>query len=50
VLPRRTLQIVDAGVFWPLSSDPAFPLVGTFPFPGSDHRLVWVDVTVPTAG
>lgn len=49
VLPRRTLQIADAGVFWPLSSDPAFPLVGTFPFPSSDHRLVWVDVTVPTA-
>jgi hypothetical protein len=47
VLPRRTLQIVDAGVFWPLASDPLFRLVGTFPFPTSDHRLVWVDTTVP---
>jgi hypothetical protein len=49
VLPRKTLQIVDAGVFWPLASDPLFRLVGTFPFPTSDHRLVWVDVTVPAA-
>ncbi|HUP33307.1 MAG TPA: endonuclease/exonuclease/phosphatase family protein [Gaiellaceae bacterium] len=47
VLPRKTLQMVDAGVFWPLASDPLFRLVGTFPFPTSDHRLVWIDVTVP---
>ena len=47
VLPRKNLLILDAGVFWPLSSDPLFPLVGTFPFPSSDHRLVWVDVRVP---
>ena len=49
VLPRKTLQLADAGVFWPTSDDPLFPLVGTFPFPSSDHRLVWIDVTVPTA-
>lgn len=50
VLPRKTLQIVDAGVFWPLSSDPLFRLVGVRvpSFPTSDHRLVWVDVTVPS--
>ena len=48
VLPRKQLRIVDAGVFWPLESDPFFSLVGTFPFPSSDHRLVWVDVTVPS--
>ena len=48
VLPRKTLQLVDAGVFWPLASDPLFRLVGTFPFPTSDHRLVWIDVAVPT--
>jgi hypothetical protein len=48
VLPRKTLQITDAGVFWPQSSDPLFPLVGTFPFPSSDHRLVWVDMKVPS--
>ena len=47
VLPRKQLRIVDAGVFWPLSTDPLFPLVGTYPFPSSDHRLVWVDVRVP---
>ncbi len=47
VLPRKNLQIQDAGVFWPLSSDPLFSLVGTFPFPSSDHRLVWIDVRVP---
>jgi hypothetical protein len=48
VLPRKNLRIVDAGVFWPLSTDPLFSLVGTFPFPSSDHRLVWVDVWVPS--
>jgi hypothetical protein len=48
VLPRKTLQITDAGVFWPLSSDPPFALVGIFPFPSSDHRLVWIDVAVPS--
>ena len=47
VLPRKNMQLVDAGVFWPLASDPLFRLVGTFPFPTSDHRLVWVDTTVP---
>jgi hypothetical protein len=47
VLPRKNLQIVDSAVFWPLNTDPLFPLVGTFPFPSSDHRLVWVDVSVP---
>jgi hypothetical protein len=47
VLPRKNLQIVDSAVFWPLSSDPLFRLVGVFPFPSSDHRLVWVDVRIP---
>ena len=49
VLPRKSLRITDAAVFWPASGDPLFPLVGTFPFPSSDHRLVWVDVKVPGA-
>jgi hypothetical protein len=44
VLPSKNLRIDDAAVFWPLSTDPLFRLVGTFPFPSSDHRLVWVDV------
>ena len=47
VLPRKTLQIVRGAVFWPLASDPLFAPVGTFPFPSSDHRLVWIDVRVP---
>ena len=47
VLPSRSLKIEDAGVFWPSSDDPLFRLVGTFPFPTSDHRLVWVDVRLP---
>ncbi len=46
VLPRKNMKITDAAVFWPLSTDLLFPLVGTFPFPSSDHRLVWVDVRV----
>lgn len=47
VLPSRALRIVDAAVFWPVAEDPLFRLVGDFPFPSSDHRLVWVDVMVP---
>jgi len=47
VLPRRNLPIEAAEVFWPESTDPLFRLVGTFPFPSSDHRLVWVDVRIP---
>jgi hypothetical protein len=58
VLPRKNMQIVDAGVFWP-SNDPAdadplrpfaylVDLTGFgFPAPTSDHRAVWIDVTVP---
>jgi Endonuclease/Exonuclease/phosphatase family len=46
VLPSKNLRILDAAVFWPLSSDPLFRLVGVFPFPTSDHRLVWVDVAL----
>jgi hypothetical protein len=46
VLPSKNLRILDGAVFWPASTDPLFRLVGTFPFPTSDHRLVWVDVRV----
>ncbi len=50
VLPSKNLRITDAGVFWPTTDDPLFPLVGVFNdpvpfgFPSSDHRLVWIDV------
>lgn len=47
VLPSRQLRPVGAGVFWPVRSDPLSRLTGEFPFPTSDHRLVWVDVRVP---
>jgi hypothetical protein len=50
VLPSRDLRMLDARVFWPLASDPLFRLVGVFPFPTSDHRLVWVDLRVGGRG
>jgi hypothetical protein len=49
VLPSLGLSTQAAGVFWPTSADPLFRLVGAFPFPSSDHRLVWIDVLVPGA-
>jgi hypothetical protein len=45
-LPSANMNIVDAGIFWPLEADPDFKLVGVYPFPSSDHRLVWVDVSI----
>lgn len=50
VLPSRNLRPRDAGVFWPVQADPLSALTGVFPFPSSDHRLVWVDVSVPRGG
>ncbi len=47
VLPRNNLKMLDAAVFWPVQADPLFRLTGVFPFPSSDHRLVWIDVRVP---
>ncbi len=47
VLPRNNMRITDSAVFWPLSTDPLFALVGTFPFPSSDHRLVWIEARLP---
>ena len=46
VLPSRKLPVLDAGVFWPVQTDALSRLTGVFPFPSSDHRLVWVDVRV----
>jgi hypothetical protein len=54
VLPSRNLRITDAAVFWPVQADPLFRLTGGFTpglpggFPSSDHRLVSVDVIVPS--
>ena len=48
VLPRKNLRITDSAVFWPTASDPLVYLTGAgFPVPSSDHRLVWVDMSVP---
>nr|WP_242036530.1 esterase-like activity of phytase family protein [Leptolyngbya sp. FACHB-321] len=48
VLPSASLDIVDAAVFWPTTSDPLYYLVGDrqsfAATPASDHSLVWVDV------
>lgn len=44
VLPSRRLKVRGGGVFWPTVADPLYRLTGTFPFPTSDHRMVWVDV------
>ena len=47
VLPSRAGLITKCGgVFWPQPNEEAFELVGDFPFPTSDHRLVWQDVIV----
>ncbi len=47
VLPSKQLRPIDSGVFWPVRADPLSRLTGEFPFPTSDHRLVWVDLRVP---
>ncbi|MBW3663392.1 MAG: endonuclease/exonuclease/phosphatase family protein [Actinobacteria bacterium] len=44
VLASTDLEVLDGGVFWPTRDDPLFRLVGDYPFPSSDHRLVWLDL------
>jgi myo-inositol-hexaphosphate 3-phosphohydrolase/phosphodiesterase/alkaline phosphatase D-like protein len=52
VLPSIDLTITNSQVFWPLNTDPSFPLVGTFSptlfngFPSSDHRLIYADIQI----
>jgi hypothetical protein len=49
VLPSRELEATGAGVFWPAPGDPLRRLVGEGErVVSSDHRLVWVDVRMPT--
>ena len=45
VLPASSRKSVASEVFWPKNKEELFRLVGTHPFPSSDHRLVWVDVS-----
>ena len=42
VLPSVGLDVAAAGVFWPVEGAPAAALIDA-----SDHRLVWIDVTLP---
>lgn len=53
VLPSQVgIDAQDGFVFWPVNTDPLFPLVGTFTptlpggFPSSDHRLVAMDLVI----
>jgi len=46
VLPSKDLAVAGAGVFWPRRGEPGAELAGRFPFPASDHRLVWVDLAL----
>ena len=51
VLASKGLKVGDSGVFWPLRADPLFRLTGPgFPVPTSDHRQVWIDVTMSGRG
>jgi Endonuclease/Exonuclease/phosphatase family len=56
VAPRKTIQFVGGGVFWPVQADPLFRLTAVFDFaqwgpvggfPTSDHRSVFIDVNLP---
>lgn len=42
VLPAATLNMENAGVFWPPRSDPKSAWISA-----SDHRAVWVDIKFP---
>ena len=47
LLPSKGLRVCGGGVFWPRQSEATARLVwGDRPPPGSDHRLVWLDVSV----
>jgi hypothetical protein len=47
VLPSRNLAVRDSGIFWPRAGRPGSELTGIYPFPTSDHRLVYADVVLP---
>ena len=51
VLPSERLQVRGTGVYWLTSADPLFSrLIGVFPFPVTDHRLVWLDLRTGVHG
>jgi endonuclease/exonuclease/phosphatase family metal-dependent hydrolase len=47
VLPSSSLQILDGGVFWP--DETADPEGASWAEEASDHRLVWVDLSIPVS-
>ncbi|MGA4506378.1 endonuclease/exonuclease/phosphatase family protein [Propionibacteriaceae bacterium G1746] len=49
VLPNAGATVTAAGVFWPVAADPLSRLTGVYPFPTSDHRLVWIKASFPAA-
>jgi endonuclease/exonuclease/phosphatase family metal-dependent hydrolase len=49
LLPSKDLSVCGAGVFWPTSTGQDAHLVWGTPPPGSDHRLVWLDITAGAA-
>lgn len=49
VLPNAGTTVEEAHVFWPKRDDALFRLTGLYPFPTSDHRLVWAQLRFPTA-
>lgn len=44
VLPSKSLQIKDAGVYWLTTNDHLFALAE---YPTSTHRMVWMDILLP---
>ena len=49
VLPNNEATVLDSAVFWPTRDDALYRLTGEYPFPTSDHRLVWAQVQFPAA-
>ncbi len=46
VLPSATLPVRASGVFWPAPGQDGAELVSGWPPASSDHRLVWVEVSL----
>lgn len=49
VLPSRSLRVCASGVFWPRRNDPDAELLSAGGRQTSDHRLVWVDISLTGA-
>lgn len=47
VLPSKTLEVRDSGVYWPATGNDGADLVSGIPSASSDHRLVWVNLQLP---